>query len=250
MRKLLLLCLGLMVIVSAISPALALKRPGLFDGPSVDAWYAFQWNPFSDILYVNTDMQPWLYGYDSQYTPNTAVLGYIQHGWAYIAVDLPKGGIEMGFIVVNVATRSGWCYRIMDDLTLIGPDDVVLTPVVGESVEGRRTADEYMSSEVAPTGWYDFVINPYVDVVSLNTDLSPWLWGVCNVAGNPCYPAPVLGYTQFAKFYFACDYIDGEGCFPTLSLFAGKISSRDGYFMAIGDDLSLMGPEYFWLTLP
>jgi hypothetical protein len=247
MRKLVLLFLGIMVTLSALSPALAFDGPGLFDGPKVDAWYAFQWNPFSDILYVNTAMQPWLYGYDAAYEPNTAVLGYIEHGYAYIAVDLPAGGIEMGFIVVNVASRRGWCYRIQGDLSLIGPDEVWLTPVSEASMEGRMSADDSVASEVTPAGWYDFVTNPYIDVVSLNTDLSPWLWGVAN-APSVCYPAPVLGYSQFAKFYFAVDYTDGEACYA-LSMWAGKISSRDGYFLRIMEDLTtIVGPEYFWLT--
>ena len=137
---------------------------------------------------------------------------------------------DMAFLVINIATRDGWMLRITDALELAPPEYVQLIPVAEASVDGPTIA-EASEAEITPQAWYDFQINPYPDIVSLNTDMAPWLWGVCNIpGGHHCYPAPVLGYTQFGKFYFAVDYIDGEGGCVEMTFLAGTIATRDGSF--------------------
>lgn len=244
MRKLTVLSLGLLValVVSAFGPAMALAEP------EPEGWYAFQLNPYIDVIMLNNDLAPWVHGYNTQYDPNTAALGYIQWGKLYLACDLPAGGIEMFFIVIDIATKDGEMMRITDTLELIGPEYVWLTPAGVQSKEGP-TLDKDVASRVTPAAWHHLTTNPYIDVVHLNTDLTPWLWGWADVpVGAECYPAPVLGYYEKGHFYMGWDYIDNVGCYA-MSFWHGIKRTRDGDFMRITEDLlTLVGPEYFWLT--
>ncbi|UCG45128.1 MAG: hypothetical protein JSV58_07110 [Candidatus Bathyarchaeota archaeon] len=242
MRKLVLLCLSIIIAVSAVSPAVAF-------GPEPDAWYAFQLAPYVDIVHINTNPGGWLNGYDD--APGfyiAPVLGFVQFGFAYIAIDFPVDIYwDMAFLVINIARRDAWMMRIKEDLELAPPEYIELIPVAEASTEGPSLA-EAGGREVTPQAWYDFMVNPFIDVVSLNTDMAPWLWGVATVEGSPCYPAPVLGYTQFGKFYFAMDYTDGDpGCYE-MSFFQGTIKTRDGHFIRTMDGMSYDGPIYYWLT--
>ncbi|UCC32935.1 MAG: hypothetical protein JSW53_03835, partial [Candidatus Bathyarchaeota archaeon] len=222
---------------SMISPAMAF-------GPGQEAWYRFQVSPFSDVILLNTNAGGWLNGYNTAYEPNTPVLGKFESAHAFIACDLPPGYIEMFFIVINIARRTGVMYRITDELELIGPTEVELVPVAGEAIEGP-TIDEFVDSQVTPQAWYDFQTQPYADIVHLNDELKPWLWGWVEAASS-CYPAPVLGYYHAGRFYMGWDYIDNMGCYE-ISFWAGTVKTRDGYFTRTIDGISWVGPEYFWL---
>lgn len=215
--------------------------------PTPSFQYHFRLNPYIDIFHMNTNPGGWVNGIVETPSYSVPLLGKYEGGKAYIAWDLPAGGIEMGFIVINIPTRDGEMMRITDTLEVIGPEYVWLTPAAGALAEGP-TLDRDVGSKVTPAAWYDFVTNPYADVVHLNTDLAPWLWGWADYA-PPCYPAPVLGYYMGGKFHFAMDYIDGCGGYE-LSFWAGTAATRDGRFIRTYDGISYVGPEYFWLTPP
>jgi hypothetical protein len=214
--------------------------------------YHFQLNPYNDVIHINANPGGWLNGIDDAITYQGApVLGYVEYGYAYMSIDFPDTAYwDMAFLVINIASRDGWMMRITEALELAPPEYIWLTPAAVESMEGPSIG-EASEGSVTPQAWYDFVCNPYADVVSLNTDMAPWLWGVCNVPGGHfCYPAPVLGYTQFGKFYFAMDYVDAEPACYAMSFWAGTIATRDGHFIRTSDGYSIVGPEYFWLTIP
>jgi len=207
-----------------------------------EGWYVLRLNPFIDVLHLKANPGGWLNGYCETPSYSVPVLGKSEAGKAFIVCDLPPGGIEMSFIVITVATRDGYMYRIYDDLSLIGPTYVWLTPVAEQS--GQKLAlDDAVDSQVTPQAWYSFRTNPYIDIVHLNTDLRPWLWGWADP-----YPAPVLGYVTGGKFYFAMDYPDlTPGSFE-LSFWAGTAKTRDGYFTRTTCGMTYVGPDYFWLT--
>jgi len=241
MKKLTLLGLSITVALalSVISPAVAFSRP------EQEAWYTFRVNPYIDIIHLNTNPGGWLNGYQETPSYRAPILGKYEAGKAYIAVDFPTGTYyDMAFDVITIATRDGYAYRITRDLKVDGPTYIWLTPATEEALEGPTMA-EAAGSEVTPQAWYHFVTNPYIDIVHLNTDLAPWLWGWAE-APAPCYPAPVLGYYSMGKFYFAMDYIE-DGCYA-LSFWAGTVATRDGEFIRTTDGMSIVGPEYFWLT--
>lgn len=244
MRKSVLICLGILVILSAISPAVA------FDGPEPEAWYTFQLGSYVDVIHLNTNPGKWLNGYDEAPGFYVApVLGSMGSGMAFVAIDFPVDVYwDMAFLAINIAKRDAWMMRIKEDLELGPPEYLQLNPVDGASMEGP-TLGEASKAEVTPQAVYNFKVNPYADEVMLDTGFFPWLWGQATVpGGSPCYPAPVLGYAHAGKFYFAMDYTDGDpGCYE-LGFFAGTVASRDGHFITTHDGMTWFGPTYFWLT--
>jgi hypothetical protein len=206
--------------------------------------YAFQLSPFSDIVHLNYNPDGWLNGInEAGYV--APVLGKHHGKKAYIACDLPAGGIEMYFLVITPATMTGEMYRIWDDLSLTGPDAITLIPVAA-GAEGE-TADEASGAKISPESMYTFQMNPFIDLCYIYDDLKPWLWGYQDVVGFPGYPAPVLGYAIGSRFYWAADFVDGHGGYELLFL-AGSIPTRDGNIIRTVDGYSYDGPTYVWLT--
>jgi len=205
--------------------------------------YSFRLNPFIDVIHMNVTPGGWLNGICETPSYSVPVLGKYEGGMAYIACDLPAGGIEMALIVISIPTRDGYEYRIYDDLSLIGPTYVWLTPVAQQSTEGP-TQDEATGSQVTPKAWYTFQVNPWINIYHLNTDLAPWLWGY----SEPEPVDPILGYRSGGRFFLATDFIPDGGGGLELSFKAGTIASRDGYSIRTTDGTSYIGPDYFWLT--
>lgn len=217
--------------------------------PIPEFQYHFQLNPYSDVIHMNINPGRWLNGFAETVSYIAPVLGYYEYGYAYIAIDFPAGiYYDLAFLVINIATRDGHMIRITDDLEIAPPEYVWLTIAAEAPTEGPTIA-EASEAEITPQAWYDFQMNPWADIVSLNTDMAPWLWGISN-AGGSCYPAPVLGYTQFGKFYFAMDWVDGEGGCYEMGFVAGTIATRDGNLIRTHDGMSYVGPTYIWLTIP
>lgn len=227
--------------------AAALVSPVIASAPKTEAWYVFQTYPFSDIIHLNTNPGGWLNGYDEAYPyPEGGILGKYEAGKAYIATDLPPGGIEMSFLVINIASRDGWMYRIRDDLSIVGPDYIQLLTVSEESARAEGpTMDDEQRSMVTPQALYAFQTNPWSDIVYLNTGRAPWLYGWAEASG-PAYPAPVLGYYMYGRFFFAMDYVDYTGGYE-LSFWAGSTSTRNGYVQRTIDGYSY-AYDSFWLT--
>ncbi len=211
--------------------------------------YHFQISPYADIIHMDVNPGGWINGICVTASYTAPVLGRYEYGYAYIAVDFPAGiYYDQMFMVINIKTRDGYMMRITDDLTIAPPEYIWLTPVAAEAPTDGPSIAEASEAEVTPQAWYDFQLNPYIDIVSLNTDMAPWLWGIQNVEGSPCYPCTVLGYFRMGKFYFATDAVDGEdGCLE-LGFTAGTIASRDGHWIVTDDGHTYYGPEYIWLT--
>jgi hypothetical protein len=207
--------------------------------------YSFQLNPFIDVVHINVDMPDmWIHGINEAGWV-APVLGKAEGGKVYWACDLPAGGIEMYFVEIDIATRAGYMYRIYDDMTITGPDEVWLTPVAGEA-EGVST-DEASGAEASPQSTYKFQINPFSDIAYVHDDIKPWLYGYQDVPGVPGYPAPLLGYARGGRFFWAADFVDGHGGYE-LYICAGTISSRDADYIITVDGYSYDGPLYMWLT--
>jgi hypothetical protein len=241
--------------------------PGISDSPDYDwtgevptlmhnalAWaaepeppfqHSLRLNPFTDVVHLNLVMPDrWIYGIDEAgYV--APILGKVGSGKVYWACDLPGGPIEMYFVEIDIATRDGYMYRIHDDLTLVGPTYVWLTPATGEA-EGA-SADDASVAESWPQAVHTFQLNPYSDVVYLYDDIVPWLYGYHDVEGSPEYPAPMLGFAGGGRFYWGADFVDGSGGFELLFL-AGSVGGKDGYIIRTTDGYSYSGPTYVWLS--
>lgn len=211
--------------------------------------YHFRLNPYMDVFHMNTNPGGWLNGIVETPSYTVPLIGKYEEGMAYIVWDLTPGEVEVGFVALTIATKDGYIMRIRDDLSIIGPEYVWLTPVTAtaQSMEGP-TLDEAIYPQATPQAWHDFQTNPHVGVVHLSTDHAPWLKGWTDAVA-PGYPAPVLGYYSGDKFYFAMDYIDDTGIYE-LSFWAGRIGTKDGYAIGTTDGTTYVGPNYFWLTTP
>jgi hypothetical protein len=215
--------------------------------PEIIFDYHFQLNPFADVVHMDVDMPDmWIYGINE--VPglySVPVLGKAERGRAYWACDLPAGGMEMYFVEINIATRDGYMYRIQDDMSLVGPDYVWLTPVAWEA-EGA-SADDASGVEVSPQKTYSFHINPLIDIAYVHDDIKPWLYGYQDAPGYPGYPAPLLGYVKGSRFFWAADFVDGYGGYE-LYFCAGTVATRDADYTMTYDGYSYYGPSYIWLT--
>jgi len=128
-------------------------------------------------------------------------------------------------------------------MSYFGPWDVTLVPVAAQSEELEGSdITEVLGSEVTPEAWYTFQVNPYIDIVHLNTNPGGWLNGYDEVYEPD---APVLGFAEGGRFYFG---VDGIGTYYTLGFVAGTVSTRDGDWIMTIDGTDVVGPTYIWLT--
>ncbi|UCG45130.1 MAG: peptidase S8 [Candidatus Bathyarchaeota archaeon] len=210
--------------------------------------YSFQLDPYSNIIHVNTNPGGWLNGYMTG-GPNdwNPVLGKYEAGRFYMAIDAhpdaTPGYSDLMFLVGTVATRTGQYITTTDGLSWDGPFDVTLVPVA--QTEGSDGSDITLSagSQVTPDAWYTFQVNPFIDIVDLNTNPGGWLNGF-DMTLDP--DGPILGFAEMGRFYFAVDAIC-DGCY-TLIFIAGSTSTRDGEIIRTADGISFDGPTYVWLT--
>jgi hypothetical protein len=199
---------------------------------------------------LNTNPGGWLNGYmTGSPTDWNPVLGKYEAGRFYMAIDMhpdayPRVRFEMWFLVGTVATRTGQFMKTLDGIRIIGPYNVTLVPAAeSEELEGPDIT-EVLGSQVTPEAWYAFQINPYPDIVDLNTNPGGWLNGY-DETYEP--DAPVLGFAEGGRFYFAIDFIH-PGTGYTLAFIAGTVSTRDGDMMRTIDGTDVVGPRYIWLT--
>lgn len=212
--------------------------------------YHFRINPYIDVFHMNLTADGWLKGVVTTASYEVPLLGKFEGGRAYVAWDLPAGGIEMGFVVIATSSAAGSMLRIMDDLTVVGPETVWFTAVASEAVETVEgpTLDNGVALEVDGASLFEFVMKPFDDVVFLDTEFEPWLWGWVEAVG-PSYPAPVLGFYNHGRFFYAIDYIDDTGL-QELSFVAGSINTRRGAIIRSYSGFIFDDPTPIWLEMP
>jgi len=210
--------------------------------------YHFRLDPYANVIHLNTNPEGWLNGYMTGGPANwNPVLGKYEAGRFYMAIDIypdqSPGYYETLFLVGTVATRTGQLIRTYDGMTWDGPYNVNLVPAAQtEELQGLDIT-EALDSQVTPVAWYVFQINPYAEIVHLNTNPGGWLNGYDE---TPEPDAPVLGFYEGGRFYFGMDGIHGAPI--TLIFIAGEVSTKDGYMIRTKDGTSYVGPDYIWLT--
>jgi len=95
--------------------------------------YHFKLNPYIDVFHLNISDGGWMEGIVTTPSYTVPLLGKYEIGYAVIAWDLPAGGIEMGFAAIKASSGAGSMTRIMDDLSVVGPETVWLTWVSAEA---------------------------------------------------------------------------------------------------------------------
>jgi hypothetical protein len=209
--------------------------------------YSFQLSPYGNIIHVNYNPGGWLNGYMTLGPENwNPVLGKAKGGWFYMAIDIypdeTPGYYETMFLKGKISTREGEYIITNDGMGYDGPISVTLVPVAVSAEAQGPDITERLSTEVAPSAWYHFQMNPYSDVAHMNTNPGGWLNGYV----DPYIPpAPLLGFAHLGKFYYG---YDGIGTGYTLGFVAGVVPTRDGDFIATADGSDYIGPEYIWLT--
>jgi len=212
--------------------------------------YHFRLAPGANVVHLNTSAGGWLNGYMTLgpigWNP---VLGKYEAGRFYMAIDIypdnTSGYYDLLFLVGTVDTRTGQLIQTYDGMSYFGPHDVTLVPAAAQSeeLEGPDIT-EVSGSQVTPEAWYTFQVNPYIDIVHLNTNPGGWLNGYDEIYEPD---APVLGFAEGGRFYFGIDGIMPAGS-TTLAFIAGKVSTRDGDVITTIDGTTIDGPYPIWLT--
>ena len=211
--------------------------------------YNFRLNPYVDVFHLNISDGGWMEGIVTTPSYTVPLLGKFDGSWAIIAWDLPAGGIEMGFVAIKASSGAGYMMRIMDDLTLVDEEIVWLTWAAEANVAALAgaTMDDGAGSMANEDSMHEFVMKPFDDVVMLSTELAPWVWGWAESAG-PSYPAPILGVYDGCRYFFAMDYVDGEGLHELLFA-AGSTSTLKGSIVRTPRGFS-EDPTPIWLKTP
>jgi len=216
--------------------------------------YHFRLNPYIDVFHLNISDGGWMEGIVTTPSYTVPLLGKYEIGYAVIAWDLPAGGIEMGFAAIKASSGAGSMVRIMDDLSVVGPETVWLTWVSAEAnvaALAGATMDDgagslaSMASMANEDSMLEFVMSPFDDVVMLSMELDPWLWGWAEAVG-PSYPAPILGVYGYGRFFYAMDFVDGTGAYELLFA-AGSTCNLRGSIVRWPVGFSA-DPTPIWLT--
>lgn len=226
--------------------SLAIPKP--LPPPEPVYQYHFRLNPYIDVFHMNLTDGDWINGIVTTPDYTVPLLGKYWGGWVLIAWDLPAGGIEMGFVYIRASSMAGYMMRIMDDLSTIGPETVwftAATATIATAVD-EATLDDGAGSEVSADTSCEYLMNPFEDVLSLNTTLAPWLWGWADGVG-PSYPAPILGCYGYGRFFYAMDFVDGTGLHELLFA-AGSTSTLEGAI--VRSPTGIKDPTSIWLTKP
>jgi len=212
--------------------------------------YHFRLAPSINVIHLNVNPGGWLNGYmTGGPTGWNPVLGKYETGRFYMAIDIypdqTPGYYEMLFLVGTVATRTGQLIQTTDGLSYDGSYNVNLVPAVAQ-IEELQGPDitEVSGSQVTPEAWYTFQLNPFADIIHLNTNPGGWLNGYDE---EPEPDAPVLGFAEEGKLYFGIDGVY-EGTYYTLLFVAGTVSTRDGDIIRTVDGRTFVGSEYVWFT--
>ncbi|UCH37824.1 MAG: hypothetical protein JSV76_01210, partial [Candidatus Bathyarchaeota archaeon] len=158
--------------------------------------YSVQLNPYVNVIHFNANPGGWLNGVMDDVVPVLhPVLGKAEGGRFYFAIDIipdqTPGFYELIFIAGRVATRDGEMLRTIDGLTFDGPTYIWLTMATdSEAPREGVSITEVMDLGPEPEAWYAFQVNPYPDIVHLNTNPGGWLNGYDDLYEPD---APVLG---------------------------------------------------------
>jgi hypothetical protein len=213
----------------------------------------FDWNfrldPYAAEIHFNIDPSGmWMYGYFAEETPWNPILGKVAGGHLIFGVDVwpdqDPDFVETLFFVVKISTMAGQFIRTTDGLTWDGPwPPFTLVPITSESGGGPSITEASVAPEVSPEAWYTFQMNPYADIVHLNTNPGTiWLNGYDSIYDPD---APILGAMAGGKFFYMIDFI---GQIWELAFYDNTVSTMDGYYIYTKDGTNYRGPDYVWYT--
>jgi hypothetical protein len=216
--------------------------------PKATFQYHFRISPYGNIIHLNITAGGWLNGYMDLGPANwNPILGKYYGDRFYMAIDVypdnKTGYFELLFLVGTISTKTGQVIQTYNGMSYLGPTSVTLVPVTSESeVATMGDAARAVGSQVNPQSWYKFKVDPYADIVHLNTNPTGWLNGYDETWGGPY---PVLGFTEGGRFYFG---LDGINTPYTLVFVAGQISTKDGYMIRTETGTTYDGPQHITLT--
>jgi subtilisin family serine protease len=106
---------------------------------------------------------------------------------------------------------------------------------------GYGRINAYKALTGAPEFKYNFRLDPYVNVIHLNTNPGGWLNGY--MTGGPMDWNPVLGKYEDGRFYMAVDvYPDNTPGYYDMWFLVGTAATRTGQFIGTYDGMSYDGP--------
>jgi streptogramin lyase len=244
---------ALLIRNTAITGFKSLAIPKPLPPPPDVYQYNFRLNPYVDVFHLNISDCGWIEGIVTTASYTEPLLGRYELGYAIFAWDLPAGGVEMGFAAIKASSGAGSMMRILDDLSVVGPETVWLTWAVtaaaAPAVAGVAMDDVagLVASVANEEPTLEFQMNPFDDVINLYTDDEAWLWGWADAVG-PSYPAPLLGVYGYGRFFYAMDFVDGTGAYELLFA-AGSTCSLRGSIVRSPRGFT-EDPTPIWLTTP